>query len=334
MKVRPLVSPVRKVLITTRLFDDAAERYLVAHNCEAVPSGLPPDALDTPISDADLTALLDGARGWIVGQRKVTRDILAAHPQLTVIARRGVGYDQVDVDGARALGRVVTIAAGANDPAVADHTIALILAVLRRLRESAAAIAAGRWTVVSGSDLTGKTVGLVGFGRIGRAVARRLSGFEGRVLVATRTPDPAFPGVSYVPLAELLAESDVVSLHAPLAPETTHLIDAAALAAMKPGAVVVNTSRGGLVDDTALLAALEAGHIGGAGLDVFEAERAAALQGVADALAARPDVVATAHAAGSSREALARGNLISAQCVVAALDGLPFPQGCLIADGR
>lgn len=329
-----MASSVRKVLITTRLFDDAAARFLAAHDCEAVPCGLPPDALDTPIPDAELHALLDGARGWIVGMRKVTRDVLAAHPQLTVIARRGVGYDQLDVAAARDLGRVVTIASGANDPAVADHTLALILAVLRRLRESTAAISAGSWKVLSGADLTGKTVGLVGFGRIGRAVARRLAGFEGRVLVATRTPDPAFPGVSYVALPDLLAQSDVVSLHAPLGPETEHVLDAAALAAMKRGAIVVNTSRGGLVDDRALLAALQAGHIGGAGLDVLEAERDPALQGIADALAARPDVVATAHAAGSSREALARGNLISAQCVVAALDGLPFPAGCLIADGR
>lgn len=320
----------RKVLITTRLFDAAAARYLAEHGCVAVPSGLPPDALDTHIPDADLNSLLAGAEGWIVGQRAVTRDILAAHPQLKVIARRGVGHDRVDVAAARDLGRMVTIAAGANDAAVADHTLALILAVLRRLKESGAAIAAGDWRAVSGFDLTGKTVGLVGLGRIGRAVAHRLHGFGVKVLVATRTPDPDFPFVSYVPLPELIAESEVVSLHAPLAPETRHIIDAAALAAMKRGAIVVNTSRGGLIDDKALLAALDAGRIGGAGLDVFEAEVDPALLPVAAALAARADVVATAHAAGSSAEGLARGNLISARCVVAGLGGLPLPPGCLV----
>ncbi|MFG1318100.1 phosphoglycerate dehydrogenase [Xanthobacter autotrophicus] len=323
-----------KVLVTTRLFDDAATRFLEEGGFEVVPSGLPGDAVDTHIPDADLNALLDGAVAWIVGQRAVTGDVLAAHPQLKVIARRGVGYDRVDVAAARDLGRVVTIAAGANDPAVADHTIALTLAVLRRLTESDAAIARGDWRVVVGSDLTGKTVGLIGFGRIGRQVARRLSGFDVTVLVTSRRPDPDAAGVTFVPLDELIARSDVVSLHAPLAPETHHVINAVTLKAMKRGAVVVNTSRGGLIDDAALLAALEQGEIAGAGLDVFEAEAEPALQPLAQALAARADVVATSHAAGSSEEALARGNLISAQCVVAALAGAPFPPGCLIADGR
>lgn len=323
-----------KVLVTTRLFDDAATRFLEEGGFEVVPSGLPGDAVDTHIPDADLNALLDGAVAWIVGQRAVTGDVLAAHPQLKVIARRGVGYDRVDVAAARDLGRVVTIAAGANDPAVADHTIALTLAVLRRLKESDAAIARGDWRVVVGSDLTGKTVGLIGFGRIGRQVARRLSGFDVTVLVTSRRPDPDAAGVTFVPLDELIARSDVVSLHAPLAPETHHVINAVTLKAMKRGTVVVNTSRGGLIDDAALLAALEQGEIAGAGLDVFEAEADPALQPLAQALAARADVVATSHAAGSSEEALARGNLISAQCVVAALAGAPFPPVCLIADGR
>lgn len=328
------MSNARKVLVTTRLFDEAAAAWLAARGFQVVPCGLPGDALDTFIPDEEMHRLLEGVGGWIVGQRAVTRELLAAHPHLTVIARRGVGHDRVDVAAARELGRVVTIAAGANDAAVADHTLALMLAVLRRLKESAAAIAAADWRVVTGFDLTGKTVGLVGFGRIGRAVARRVAGFDTQVLVATRTPDTGAPGVSYVPFEELIARADVVSLHAPLGPQTRHLVNAAVLRAMKRDAVLVNTARGGLVDDRALLAALEAGEILGAGLDVFESESDPALEPVAAALAARPDVVATAHAAGSSREALARGNLIAARCVAAALDGDPFPDGCLIADGR
>ena len=323
-----------RILVTTRLFDDVSTRFLEAQGFEVVPSGLPGDALDADIPDAVLDTLLDGAVGWIVGQRAVTRAVLAAHPQLKVIARRGVGYDRVDVDAARDLGRVVTIAAGANDPAVADHTLALMLAVLRRLKANAAAIARGDWRVVSGADLAGKTVGLIGFGRIGRQVARRLSGFDATVLVTSRTVDPDAAGVAFVPLDELIARSDVVSLHAPLVPETRHVINAATLKAMKAGAVVVNTSRGGLIDDRALLSALEAGEIAGAGLDVFEAESDPAMLPLAEVLAARDDVVATAHAAGSSHEALARGNLISAHCVVAALAGTPVPPGCMIADGR
>ncbi|WP_454918586.1 phosphoglycerate dehydrogenase [Xanthobacter sediminis] len=328
------MAPSPKVLVTTRLFDDAAAQHLAAAGFEVVPSGLAPDVLDIDIPDADLDRLLDGVGGWIVGQRAVTREVLARHPGLKVVARRGVGYDRVDVAAAAELGRLVTITAGANDAAVADHTLALMLAVLRRLPEAQARLVAGDWRVVSGTDLTGKTIGLVGFGRIARQVARRLEGFDARVLVHTPRPDAGVTSVTYASLPELLATSDVVSLHAPLSPATRHLLDAATLATLKPGAVVVNTSRGGLIDDAALLQALEEGRLGGAGLDVFEAEADPALRPVAEALAARQDVVASAHAAGASHEALARSNRIAAQCVIAALTGDEMPAGCVVADGR
>lgn len=328
------MSALPKILVTTRLFDDAAAHHLAARGFEVVPSGLAPDAVDTHIPDAELDRLLDGAVGWIVGLRAVTREVLERHPHLKVIARRGVGYDRVDAVAAEQLGRVVTIAAGANDAAVADHTLGMMLAVLRRLRESTAALSAGDWRAVSGSDLYGKTVGLVGFGRIARQVARRLHGFDVRVLVETPRPDFAATGVTFVTLPELLAQSDVVSLHAPLVATSRHLLNGQTLAQMKPGAVVVNTSRGGLIDEVALLRALEQGHLGGAGLDVFEAENDPALRPVAEALIARPDVVASAHAAGSSHEALARGNMISAHCVLAVLAGDDMPAGCVVADGR
>lgn len=325
-----------KVLITTRQFDDEATRYLEANGFEVVPSGLPSDRTDAGIPDADLHRMLEGARGWIVGLKHVTREILAAHPDLLVIARRGVGHDRVDSAAARDLGRVVTIAAGTNDGAVADQTLALMLAVARRLKENDARVAAGDWRAVGGVDLCGKTVGLIGFGRIAKAVARRLAGFDAKVLVSTPRFDPATAGphVRPVPLEELLAQSDVVSLHAPLAPQTRHLIDACALARMKKGAILINTSRGGLVDDAALLAALESGHLYGAGLDVFEMEEDPAKRPLALALAALPQVMAAPHAAGSTTESLALGNMISARCVVSALAGTPMPEGCVVADGR
>lgn len=330
----PSSSAPRKVLVTTRLFDDAAAQRLTAAGFTLVRSGLPDAAMDTHIPDPTLHTLLAEASGWIVGQRAVTREILAAHPRLQVIARRGVGYDRVDVAAARELERAVTITAGANEEAVADHTLALMLAVLRRLGESRARLCDGDWRVVSGTDLFGKTVGLIGYGRIARAVARRLAGFEVRVLVTTPHPDLADRHVTFMPLPDLVAHADVLSLHLPLKAETRHLINAAALAAMKPGAVLVNTARGGLVDDAALLAALTNGHLGGAGLDVFEAEADDAKRDIAKALIARDDVVATSHAAGSSHEALARGNMIAARCVIAALDGTDLPEGCLVVDGR
>lgn len=325
-----------KVLVTTRQFDDEATRYLEANGFDVVPSGLPADQNDAGIPDSDLHQLLQGVRGWIVGQRAVTRQMLAAHPDLLVVARRGVGHERVDSAAARDLGRVVTIAAGSNDGAVADLALALMLAVARRLKENDARTVADDWRAAGGIDLCGKTVGLVGFGRTAKGVARRLAGFDCRVLVATPRFDPAQAGphVRPVSLEVLLAESDVVSLHAPLNAETRHLIDAKALMRMKKGAILVNTGRGGLVDDAALLTALQTGHLYGAGLDVFEMEEDEAKRPVALALAALPQVVATPHAAASTAEALALGNLISARCVVSALAGTPMPEGCVVADGR
>lgn len=325
-----------KVLVTTRLFDDEAARYLSDNGLTVVPSGLAPDAVDTDIPDATLHTLLEGVGGWIVGMRAVTGAMLAAHPDLCVIARRGVGHDKVDTAAARDLGRVVTIAAGTNDATVADHTLALMLAVARQLKENDARVQAGDWRVASGFELSGKTVGLVGFGRIARGVARRLAGFDARVLVSTPRFDPATAGphVQAASLDELLAESDVVSLHAPLRPETRHLIDAGALARMKQGAILVNTARGGLVDDAALLDALTSGHLFGAGLDVFEMEEVPEKRPVADALAALPQVVACPHAGAASPGAIARGNMVSAQCVAAVLKGEPMPEGCVVVDGR
>lgn len=328
--------PPFKVLVTTRQFDAEAARFLEDHGCAVVPSGLPSDAMDSDIPDADLHRLLEGAQGWVVGQRVVSRAMLEAHPGLVAIARRGVGYDRVDAVAARELGRVVTIAAGSNDGAVADHALALMLAVARRLKENNARILAGDWRAAGGMDLCGKTVGLIGFGRTAKGVARRLAGFDAKVLVSTPRFDPAEAGphVRPAPLNELLAESDVVSLHAPLNPATRHLIGKEALARMKPGAILVNTGRGGLVDDAALLEALSAGHLFGAGLDVFESEEDEAKRPIAEALAALPQVVATPHVAASTKEALALGNMISARCVVATLTGAPMPAGCVVVDGR
>jgi D-3-phosphoglycerate dehydrogenase len=149
----------------------------------------------------------------------VTRELLTALPDLRIVSRRGVGYERVDLAAARDLGRVVTIAAGGNDASVADHTISLMLAVGRRLRESQQRMIDGDWSILMGSDLCEKTVGLVGLGRIGKSVVKRLSGFDCKVLVHTPRPDPDYAratGVQFVDLPELLARSDYVSLHAPL----------------------------------------------------------------------------------------------------------------------
>lgn len=327
----------RRVVVTQRFFDDATLAYLEANGCEVFVADLPPGKGDGDFTQAELEALLSGADGWIVGHARVTRALMAALPDLKVVSRRGVGYERVDLEAARDLGKVVAIAAGGNDASVADHTIALILAVARRFRESQANMLAGNWSILMGSDLYRKTVGVVGAGRIGRSVVQRLRGFEAEVLVHGASRDEAWAAasnVTYVDMPTLLAKSDVVTLHAPLTPATRLLIDAEALAAMKPGAILINTARGGLVDDAALLESLKRGHLAGAGLDTFMSESDPALKPVTDALLALPNVVATPHAAASSREGLDRTNMVAAQSVVAVLDGNDPAPGCVVADGR
>ena len=196
------------------------------------------------------------ADGWIVGHARATRDLTAALPKLHVVARRGVGYERVDIDAAKDLGKVVTIAAGGNAASVADHTIGLMLGVARRLRESQQNMIGGNWAILTSVDLNGKVVGIVGLGRIGRGVAQRLAGFGCRILAVSRTRDDEFAaktGIEYVDLPTLLRESHYVTLHAPLGPETRFLIDETSIATMKKTAIVINTGRGGLVEDLHLL---------------------------------------------------------------------------------
>lgn len=327
----------RRVVVTQRFLDAATVAYLEANGCEVAVADLPPGKGDGDFTRAELEALLAGAAGWIVGHARVTRDLMAALPPLKVISRRGVGYERVDLEAARDLGKVVAIAVGGNNASVADHTIALILAVGRRFRESQANMLAGDWSILMGSDLYRKTVGVVGAGRIGRSVVQRLRGFEAEVLVHGARRDEVWAaanGVTYVDLPTLLTTSDVVTLHAPLTPETRFLIDADALATMKPDAILINTARGGLVNDRALLEALRSGHLAGAGLDTFMSESDPDWRPVTEALLALPNVVATPHAAASSREGLARTNMVAARSVVAVLDGgAPAPE-CVVADGR
>ncbi|MDT7836298.1 phosphoglycerate dehydrogenase [Aquabacterium sp. OR-4] len=327
----------RTVVVTQRFFDEETIAYLQAQRCEVRLAELPPGKADGELAEDTLAQVLAQADGWIVGHARVTRALLERLPGLKVIARRGVGYERVDTAAVADLGKVATIAAGGNDASVADHALALMLAVQHRLRESQMQMNAGSWAILTGADLYRKTVGIVGLGRIGRSVVQRLQGFEARILAVSQQQDATWArqhNVTYVDMAQLLAHSDVVTLHAPLTPATRLLIDAQALARMKPTAVLINTARGGLVDDAALLAALQSGAIAGAGLDVFLSESDPAHAGTTQALIALPNVVATPHSGASTHEGLGRTNRIAAQCVVAVLDGGQVPAGCVIADGR
>ena len=327
------MSGLRKVVVTPPNFDGAALDYLRAQGCEPVLPAKP----EAQHSEDDLRALLAGAQGWIIGpSAHVTRDLVAALPECRVFARRGVGYERLDMDFIKAAGRVAAIAMGGNDASVADAAVGLMLAVGRRMREQQNAMLAGDWSIRVSADLYRKTVGIIGMGRAGRALVQRLKGFEAKLLCVTPRPDLVWAeaqGVAFTDLATLLSDSDYVSLHAPLSAQTRHLIGAAQLAAMKPGAILINTARGGLVDDRALLAALRSGHLGGAGLDVYEGESDPQMKPLAQALLALPNVVGMPHSAASTREGLARTNMIIARTVVAVLDGAEAPEGCIIADG-
>jgi len=220
--------------------------------------------------------------------------VLEAASGLRVIARPGVGYDTVDLATATRRKVAVTVAAGTNDQSVADHAFGLLLMASRGLLTAVNSVQAHGWDRPTGTEAWRKTLAIVGYGRIGRAIARRARGFDMRVLVVTPRPDPADKEVEFVTLDEALAQADFLSLSAPLTAQTEGLINADALARMKKGAFLINTSRGGLIDEAALCAALQYGHLRGAGLDAFDPEPPAPN----NPLLALEQVVVTPHAGG------------------------------------
>jgi glyoxylate reductase len=242
-----------------------------------------PGATVTRVDPADAAALrtaLASADALICLPRDpIPADLLNAAPRLRIVANTAVGTDNVDVAAASALGIAVTNTPDVLTEATADFAMLLALAAARRLGEGERLVRSQQWRgwaldLLLGVDLAGATFGIVGLGRIGRAVARRAAGFGMTIVHAGGQPDATTPPVRALALPALLAAADFISLHCPLTPHTRHLIDAAALAQMKPTAVLVNTARGPIVDEAALAAALHAGRLFGAGLDVFEREPA------------------------------------------------------------
>ncbi len=252
---------------------------------------------------------------------KVTRELLAAGPRLRVIGRAGIGVDNVDVAAATERGILVVNAPTANVVSATEHTFAMLLALARRLPAADASMKRGEWDRKSfqGSELQGKTLGVVGFGKIGQRVASRAAAFEMAVVAYDPFLDPAAArrlGVEPLTLAELMARADVVTLHTPLTAETRHLLDADSLGRLKRGALIVNCGRGGVLDETALLAALATGQVGGAALDVFEDEPTTRLE-----LVRHPCVVASPHIGAQTIEAQERIAVETARMVLAALSG-------------
>jgi D-3-phosphoglycerate dehydrogenase len=262
-------------------------------------------------SRAELRAALSDADGLIVrSETRVDRDLLAAGPRLAVVARAGVGVDAIDVAAATESGIVVLNTPAANTLAAVEQTFALMLALARHLPDAVASLRAGRWErkPFIGIELHGKTLGIVGLGRIGGAVATRAQAFGMQVIAY----DPFISqargealGVGLHPLDHVLASADIVTLHVPLSPQTRGMIDAPQLALLQPHALIVNCARGGVIEEAALLAALDANALAGAAIDVVAVEPPPP-GGTGSRLHLHPKVVATPHLGGSTFEALER----------------------------
>ncbi|WP_238878439.1 hydroxyacid dehydrogenase [Achromobacter xylosoxidans] len=256
---------------------------------------------------------------------QVDAALLAAAPRLRAVGRLGVGLDNIDLPGCAARGIQVVPATGANARAVAEYVIGTLLALLRGAYAASAEVAGGEWpraALSQGLEAHGRTLGVVGFGGIGQLTARLAAGLGMRVVArdaALPADHPAWAdaGATRLELDDLLAQADAVTLHVPLTSGTRHLLDAARIARMRPGAVLINTSRGGIVDETALAVALRGGHLGGAALDVFEQEPLPA----GGPLAGAPNLILTPHIAGLTREANTRVSDMVAAGVTIALTG-------------
>jgi lactate dehydrogenase-like 2-hydroxyacid dehydrogenase len=309
-----------RIVVTRRIPDPAIEHLRGAGDVWISPH-------DRPLSTEELHGAVAGADAVVtlLHDRVDGAFLDAAGPGLRIVANVAVGYDNVDVGACAARGVAVSNTPGVLTEATADIAFALILMATRRLGEGERLIRSGTpwsWSMffMLGSGLQGKTLGIVGLGKIGQATARRARAFGMEVVYAGRRRAPAEIetelGARFLPLEELLTTADVVSLHCPLSAETRHLIDAQALGRMRPSAFLVNTTRGPVVDEEALAEALRAGTIAGAGLDVFEREPV-----VHPALLDLENVVLIPHLGSATVETRTAMGVLAAENVVAVLDG-------------
>jgi D-3-phosphoglycerate dehydrogenase len=315
-----LIGPVAVLDVLTPEVQEQVRGYAAGLDLRFAPSA----------SAQDFAATVQGAPYIVARSRGLPAEVLQQADAVQLVHQWGTGTDGIALDVARARGIPVARSPGLNAPTVADLTIGLMLATLRRIPQIDATTRAGNWgpaALISGArDLNGMTVGLVGFGAIGQMVARRLSGFDCTVLYHRRSGPIAGSTARHATLDEVFSTCDVVSLHAPLTDGTRHLVGAAQLAQMKPGAFLINTARGGLVDEAALTTALENRTIAGAGLDVFAQEPV----NPDNPLLAMDNVVALPHIGGRTDDNLQRmvshwaanirafdaGQGIDAECIV------------------
>jgi glyoxylate reductase len=303
---------VARVFITRALPFESIDELRAAHAVAEWPGDMPPPPAELRAGVAEAEGLL------CLITDTVDAGMLDAAPRLKAIANMAVGTDNIDVEAAAARGIAVGNTPDVLTDATADLAFALLLALARRIVSGAAKVRAGEWRTWEpagdlGADLADATLGIVGWGRIGQAVARRAKSFGMEVIHSSRS--------SGVSLEELLERSDFVSVHTPLTPETRHLIDGGALALMKPTALLINTARGGVVDQDALREALRAGTIAGAALDVTDPEPLPADHPLLDA----PNLLVVPHVGSATVRTRAKMAAMAVENLMAALDGRPMP---------
>ena len=311
-----------KILISTSSFDVAACAPLAALAKKSFEIVFNP--YGRRLNEAEAGALLkSGVVGMIAGVEPLTRSVIMGAQDLRVISRCGIGMDSVDAIAAAERNICVKNTPDAPGRAVAELTLGLMLDLLRRVAEADRGIRSNRWKQLMGSLLSAQTVGLIGYGRIGKRVAQLVRAFGAQVLVHDAYAASDRADVKSCTLEHLLANADLVSLHVPYAADTHHLLNRERLGAMKKGALLINASRGGLIDETALLAALESGHLAGAALDCFEDEP---YQGP---LAKLEQVLMTAHMGSYAKESRVQMEQEAAENL---LQGL-VEQGCVVSEG-
>jgi glyoxylate reductase len=308
-----------KVLITASGFGQTGKHALEVLRQAGCQTIIPAKA--GPLTASEITALLPEIDAVLASLDDYSATVLGspAASSLKIIARWGVGYDAIDVTAATRLGIVVTYTPGMLDDSVADYTFALLLCLARRVHEGHAAMREGRWKIEWGNDVAGKTLGIIGCGHIGMAVARRASGFAMRLLAYNRNPKPEAQrlGVKFVSLDQLLAQSDFISIHAALTPETRGMIGEAQFRKMKSGVFLINTARGAIVDESALINALVEKRIAGAALDVFATEPLPA----DSPLQSTPHLLLSPHQGSSSLETGERVSDMAAKAIVDLMKG-------------
>ncbi len=306
-----------KVLVTARSFgtvDDLAVKLLQQNGCEVKKL----EVKDGPIAE-QLRRELPGADAVIAGLEDYDRELMASAANLKVISRYGVGYDKVDLKAAAGLQIKVTVTPGANGDSVADLAVALMLSCARNIVVMDNGIKGSDQVRPSGVEMWGKTLGVVGAGRIGKGVARRCTGFDMRILCHDQFEDENFKkacGAEYVDLETLIRESDFITIHSPLTPETENMFGAEQFKIMKKDAILVNTARGGIVDEEALYDALKSGEIRAAALDATVHEPP-----YDSPLCTLPNCILTPHAGAATKEAVSKMGLMAAQNAVDVLTG-------------